>query len=316
MSLALITHLDCMLHQMGDHHPESPARLKSILDAINEDVQLKKINHYTAPKADLADLQLVHPRSYIEHIFSKIPKSHHGDDLVMLDGDTSVCFKSADAALRASGGLNKACDLVCKGQYNHAMALVRPPGHHAEPNRSMGFCLFNSIAIAGFYLQKKYQIKRICILDFDVHHGNGTQEALWDKEQFLFISSHQMPLYPGSGYQHERGVYHNILNVPLNSNSDGRLMRQQYEKIVFPQIDAFKPDFILVSAGFDAHVDDPLAQLEWEDDDFYWLGARLKEMANIHCDGKLVATLEGGYHLKALGRSVKCFLAALNERSS
>ncbi len=314
MPLALITHQDCSKHYMGTDHLESPSRLGAISQAITEDPSLAQLHQHAAQKASMQDLLRVHSQHHIDRIFDHVPAStSHGEQIIPLDEDTSLSSKSGEAALRAAGALVQAADIVMGKKTNRIMALVRPPGHHAEPDLAMGFCLFNSIAICASYLEHQYNIARICVIDFDVHHGNGTQAACWNTRNRLFISSHQMPLYPGSGDPQECGISNNILNIPLMPTSDGVLMRQQYEQVILPKIDAFKPEILLLSAGFDAHEDDPLANLNWSANDFFWLGKQFSAISNQHCDGKIIATLEGGYNLRALGKSTAQFLHSIND---
>ncbi|MEM7072244.1 MAG: histone deacetylase family protein [Pseudomonadota bacterium] len=308
MNLAFITHTECMNHVMGLGHIEQPARLQAVLRAIRQDPDLACLPCLEAPRAAMDALLQIHSPSHVEWIFNHIPT---GDMIAPIDGDTALSAQSGEAALRACGAAIKGVDLVIQNKARRAFALIRPPGHHAEPEKAMGFCLFNSIAIAAAYSQSRYGLERIAVLDFDVHHGNGTQKAFWNRPEWLFVSSHQMPLYPGSGHSDETGLCHNILNLPLEAGSDGTTMRRIYEQKILPRLDAFQPELLLISAGFDAHRDDPLAQLNWSSDDYRWLGERIVELGNQHCDGRVVALLEGGYDLQALGRSAVAFARAL-----
>jgi acetoin utilization deacetylase AcuC-like enzyme len=303
MTTLLITHPDCIAHDPGRGHPEAPARLAAVLDALND---IKGLRRMEAPLAERSALERVHPTAIVEAVLAAVPSRGHA----ALDPDTILSPGSGQAALRAAGALTAAVDAVMAGTARNVFCAVRPPGHHAEPDRPMGFCLFNSVAVAARHAQSRHGLARIAMVDFDVHHGNGTQAVAEKDASLFYASSHQYPLYPGTGAREETGLG-NVVNTPLASGSDGRLFRRAFEREILPALDAFAPDLLLVSAGFDAHRADPLAGLELEESDFAWVTARLAECADRHCGGKLVSVLEGGYHLKALGASAAAHVAAL-----
>ena len=251
-----------------------------------------------------------HPQDYVDKVTRAIPARGWAS----LDGDTHLSPGSLTAALRAVGGMVAAVDAVMAGAATNAFVAGRPPGHHAETATAMGFCLFGTVAIGAKRLLDHHGLSRVAIVDFDVHHGNGTQDLLWDEARVLFLSSHQMPLYPGTGAAHERGALGQIINIPLRSGSGSTAMRAAYEAQVFPALEAYKPEFILISAGFDAHEDDPLAGLNWQDEDYAWITRRLLDIADTHCCGRVVSTLEGGYDLEALEHSVAAHLGAMKGR--
>lgn len=293
-------------HVTPPGHPEQVARLASVTRAIAQ-VGLTPID---APLAEMADVLRCHPQSYIDKVAHTVPTR----GWAALDGDTHLSPGSLTAALRAVGGMAAAVDAVMAGRATNAFVAGRPPGHHAETATAMGFCLFGTVAIGAKRLLDHHGLSRVAIVDFDVHHGNGTQDLLWDEPRVLFISSHQMPLYPGTGAAQERGAHGQILNLPLRAGSGGAAMRAIYEAQVFPALQAFQPEFILISAGFDAHADDPLAGLNWQHQDYAWLTRRLLDVADAHCGGRVVSTLEGGYDLEALEDSVAAHLGAMKER--
>jgi acetoin utilization deacetylase AcuC-like enzyme len=293
----LLTHPACLQHDTGFGHPERADRLRAIDDALAAPT-FKTLEREQAPLADLAAIERLHPQAYVEMIRAAIPKRDH----TWLDPDTVVSPGSWDAALRATGAALCAVDRVMAGDADNAFCAVRPPGHHAEPSRAMGFCLFNSVAIAALHSRAKHGAKRVAVVDFDVHHGNGTQAAFWTDKDLFYGSTHQMPLFPGTGTLSEIGVG-NIFNAPLKPGDDGDDFRAAFETRILPALDAFAPDFLLVSAGFDAHVRDPLAQLRLVEDDFAWVTDKLLEAAAKHTGGKLVSTLEGGYDLDGLASS-------------
>ncbi len=309
MHTALFTHPDCLGHVTPPGHPERVDRLHAILRAL-DDPAFATLNRRDAPLATDSDLTLCHPQAYIDRVRAAIPDQ----GWVSLDADTHVMPASLTAALRAAGGAVAAVDAVLSGQVVNAFVAVRPPGHHAERETAMGFCLFGSVAIAAIHALERRGLARVAIVDFDVHHGNGTQDLVWNEPRVLFASSHQVPLYPGTGDVHETGAHGNVLNVPLAPATGGAEMRAVYDTMILPAIADFEPDLILVSAGFDAHAADPLANLRWTEDDYRWLTQRLCDLAQDCCAGRLVSCLEGGYDLDALAASVAAHVAVLMER--
>lgn len=286
-------------------HPERIARLETVFAALSE-VEADRMD---APMATEADIALCHPQAHIEALRDAMPTS----GMVQLDADTSASPGTWEAAMRGVGGCLLAVDQVLSGPHKRAFVATRPPGHHAEATRAMGFCLFGTIAIAARHALERHGLSRVAVVDFDVHHGNGTQDLLWDEPRAQFISSHQMPLYPGSGSPGERGGSGNVLNIPLPPGSDGHAMRTRYTSAVFPRLRAFAPELILISAGFDAHARDPLANLLWEAEDFAWLTRELVAIAEEVCGGRIVSTLEGGYDLQGLGEGVLAHVTELAE---
>ncbi len=286
-------------------HPERVDRL----DAVEQGLLGLGVTRRTAPLAAESDLLLCHPATYIARIRAAEPTK----GISQLDPDTWMSPGSFDAASHAVGGACAAVDAVLKGEDSNAFVIARPPGHHAETATPMGFCLFGTVAIAAKHALLR--LKRVAVIDFDVHHGNGTQDLLWNESRALFIGSHQMPLWPGTGERSERGAHHQILNIPLVPGSDGATMRTAFDAEAFPAIDAFKPELILISAGFDAHEDDPLAGLNWVAEDYAWLTRRLCDLADKHAQGRVVSCLEGGYDLDALAASVAAHVGVLQERS-
>ena len=302
---ALVTHEECLQHLTPPGHPEQVARLEYILEAL-KDINLLRVS---APMAADDDILRIHPREYINYLQEAVPEN----GFKSLDGDTHISSGSLTAAYRAAGGVLRAVDLVLSGEAKNAFVAVRPPGHHAETQTSMGFCLFGNIALGVKHALDFHGLKKVAVIDFDVHHGNGTQEILWDESRCLTFTSQQIPLWPGTGTEEEQGHYNNIVNIPLPPGSTGELMRQKYEALVFPVLRKFEPNLILISAGFDAHEADPLAELNWSTADFSWLTERLCKIAEECCEGRLVSTLEGGYDLKALADSVKAHVTKLCE---
>jgi acetoin utilization deacetylase AcuC-like enzyme len=252
-----------------------------------------------APLATVDQIALMHPRDHVERVLASVPES----GLVQLDGDTSMSPGSGEAALRAVGGVCAAVDAVVGGKAANAFCAGRPPGHHAEPEKPMGFCLFNNVAIAAAHARAVYGLKRVAVMDFDVHHGNGTQAMFWNEPDLMFASTHQMPLYPGTGSRQERGAHGTIVNAPLPGGADGEAFRAEMTKIILPALDAFAPELLIISAGFDAHADDPLAGLCFVEDDYAWATEALMEIAARHAGGRVVSSLEGGYDLDALAAS-------------
>lgn len=310
MTTAFFSHPDCLRHHTPTGHPEQVARLTRITTALAAP-QFDALDRRDAPLGDDAAILRCHPQSHLDAIIAAEPASGN----IALDGDTHMSPGSTQAARRAVGGCVAAVNAVISGEVGNAFVACRPPGHHAEPSTPMGFCLFGNAAIAAKHALDHHGLSRVAVVDFDVHHGNGTQALLWDEPRTLFISSHQNPLWPGTGLPEETGAHNTIQNLPLPPHSDGTLMRATYNAKVFPALEAFKPELLIISAGFDAHTDDPLAQLNWELDDFIWLTQRLCDLADAHCGGRVVSTLEGGYDLNALAASVAAHVEILMERA-
>jgi acetoin utilization deacetylase AcuC-like enzyme len=309
MATALYTHPDFDRHVTPDGHPERVARLHAIAAALSAP-EFDALDRRDAPLADRADVLRVHPEAYIARIEAAIPVSGFRS----LDADTHLSPGSLQASLRAVGGCTAAVDAVIAGEVANAFVAGRPPGHHAETATPMGFCLFGNAAIAAKRALDHHGLSRVAVVDFDVHHGNGTQDLLWSEERTLFVSSHQMPLWPGTGDVHESGAFDNVINVPLAPMTGGLEMRRAYEREVLPALHDFAPELVIVSAGFDAHAADPLANLEWTEPDFAWLTEKLCDLADAHAGGRLVSTLEGGYDLKALAASTAAHVRVLMER--
>ncbi|MFQ5534922.1 MAG: histone deacetylase family protein [Sphingomonadales bacterium] len=311
MRTALFTHGVCLDHDTGPGHPERPDRLSAVLNALAGD-EFALLIRRQAPPATIEQLTRVHDPAYVDQVLAAAPEQGR----VRLDPDTLMSPKSGAAALRAAGAVCAAVDFVISGQATNAFCAVRPPGHHAEPSTAMGFCLFNNIATGAFHARAAHGLERVAVVDFDVHHGNGTQDAFHGHPGLFFASTHQSPLYPGTGLTGEEGGAGNIHNVPLPPGAGSREFRAAFEARILPALDAFGPQFILVSAGFDAHANDPLAQLNLTEDDFGWATRQLVERAALHCQERLVSTLEGGYNLAALRASAKAHLRALIGREA
>jgi len=306
--MLVYTHKDCLLKDNGYDHPERKERLESVLESIKQ-IKDIKIDIKEAPIANINIISLVHPKKHIEKIFSNIPKI----GLVGVEkepyADTLLCANSKNAILRSCGaGIAAADNLMNKNE--RAFCAVRPPGHHAETIKAMGFCFINNIAVTARYLQNKYKINKIAIIDFDVHHGNGTQEIFYKDETVVYGSSHEVPLFPGTGSEDETGVG-NIFNAPLESGTSSEDFIKIFENKILNPIDKFKPEVILVSAGFDAHFRDPLANINLESKDFYKITKMIVDLANVHSNGKIISFLEGGYDLQALSEGIKEHLLAL-----
>jgi len=304
MAVALLTHPDCSLHEMGAHHPESPERLKAVLAAIEASGLGARLKAVEAPRATREQLLRVHEPEHVDFIFDSAPASSYA----YLDPDTSMNPKSLSAALHAAGAVAHATDLVLGGQVERAFCAVRPPGHHATPGRPMGFCLFNNVAVGATHALEAHGLERVAILDFDVHHGNGTEDSFHDDARVMMCSTFQHPYYPYCGA--DSGNDH-IINIPLPAMTGSRGFRDAVEQAWIPALDRFKPELVFVSAGFDAHREDPLAYLNLEDEDYRWVTEKLVEVANRHAKGRVVSTLEGGYNTVTLGRCVVQHLEAL-----
>lgn len=305
MTTLLYSHPICLEHDPGRHHPESSARLRAVLSAL-DGPEFAKLERREAPEARLDDLLRVHSRRHVERTLGSVPRSGH----VGIDADTILSPASGAAALRAAGAVVAAVDAVVAKEADNGFCAVRPPGHHAEPERAMGFCLFNNAAIGALRAREVHGLARVAVIDFDVHHGNGTQAAFEADSSLFYASTHQYPLYPGTGAASETGVG-NIINVPLRPLSGSGPFRLALTERILPALDAFRPDLVIASAGFDAHRNDPLAQLLLDEEDYAWVTQKLLEIADRHAEGRFVATLEGGYDLAALSASVTAHVRAL-----
>ena len=306
MSTLLLSHPACLNHLTPAGHPERPDRLRAIEQAL-EDEKFQTLARVEAPLAPLNIVALAHPMDYVEAIREASPS----EGLVRLDADTAMSPGSFEAALRAVGGAKLAVDEVMTGKATNAFVATRPPGHHTETARPMGFCLFNNAAIAARYAQKTYDVERAAIVDFDVHHGNGTQDIFWADKTVMYCSTHEMPLYPGTGAIGERGDFNTIVNAPLSAGDGGDVFREAFETVILPRLREFKPDIMIISAGFDAHTRDPLANLNLVEADFSWATKKLMDIADASAKGRVVSLLEGGYDLQGLSRSVAAHVTAL-----
>ena len=296
MSTALFTHPACLEHDPGEWHPECPARLRAVLAAL-EGEAFAPLLREVAPAATREQLLLAHPAGYVDAILAIRPEA---GETIALDADTLMSAGSARAALHAAGGAMAGVDAVMAGWARTAFVAVRPPGHHAEPARPMGFCLFNNVALAAKWARERWGIRRVAVVDFDVHHGNGTQAIFGPDADLFYGSSHQSPCYPGTGEAWEHGVADNVVNAPLPPGADSAAFRAAWSGTILPALEAFAPELLLVSAGFDGHKADPLAQLRLETADFAWITAALLAIAERPCAGRMVSVLEGGYDLDAL----------------
>lgn len=305
MTSGLFYHPECERHNPPEGHPECAARLGVVMDAL-KGKDFSDLVRFEADQATQDMLLLVHPESHINHVKDNIPPQ----GIYSLDADTHLSTGSYRSALRAVGAVCGAIDKVMAGEMDNAFCAVRPPGHHAEPDQAMGFCLFNSVAIGALYARKVHFCRRVAIIDFDVHHGNGTQTVVEQHKGLFYGSTHQSPLYPGTGHLQDqgRGI---IVNAPLADGSGSHAFRRAYEERILPELEKFKPDFILISAGFDGHAMDPLANLNLNEEDFFWITSRIMDMARSHCHGRLVSSLEGGYNLSVLGESAAAHVSAL-----
>jgi acetoin utilization deacetylase AcuC-like enzyme len=305
LTTAFISHTDCLAHDMGSYHPESPLRLRAVEDQLIASGLINYLDHRDAPAADRAQLERVHTAAYIDSIFASVPKAgiHH------LDPDTAMNPFSLRAALRAAGAVVYAVDLVLSGEKKTAFCSVRPPGHHAERERAMGFCFFNNVAIGAAHALEHHGLKRVCIADFDVHHGNGTEDIFRDDPRVLMVSTFQHPFYPYSGADSGSAT---MVNIPLPAYTGGERFRNAVTEHWVPAVDAFAPELLLISAGFDAHRDDDMASFSLIESDYAWVTQTLLDLAAKHCQGRIVSVLEGGYELHALGRSVMTHLKVLS----
>ncbi len=306
MSTLLITHPACLDHLTPSGHPERPERLRAVERALEAE-KFQLLARVEAPMAPFEIIALCHPMDYITEIRDATP----GEGMVRLDADTSISPGSFEAALRAVGGAVHAVDEVLSNKAANAFVATRPPGHHAETARPMGFCLFDNAAIAARYAQDRHGVARAAIVDFDVHHGNGSQEIFWADKTVMYCSTHQMPLFPGTGAVIESGEYETIVNAPLRPGDGGEEFRAAFESRLLPRLREFQPELIVISAGFDAHMRDPLANINLLEADFAWATQKIMDVADRYADGRVVSLLEGGYDLQALANSVAAHVTAL-----
>ncbi|MGB0670142.1 MAG: histone deacetylase family protein [Rhodospirillales bacterium] len=308
MFTQFFTHSACLEHDTGDHHPECADRLRAIYQALEHE-RFVHLERHEAPLGDIELVRKVHKPEYVDAIMRRVPK----EGQAFVDGDTVMSPMSGEAMLRSVGGVCAAIDSVMTGMAPNAFVATRPPGHHAEFSAAMGFCFFNNAACGARYARDEYNIRRVAVIDFDVHHGNGTEELFRFDPDLFYGSSHQFPAYPGTGHEADRGQYNNICNAELKPGATGQDFRHVYDYAILPALDHFKPELLIISAGFDAHARDPLAQLRLQTDDFAWVTRELKKIAHRHCRGRIVSVLEGGYDLGALAASVAVHIAVLME---
>ena len=306
MTTLLLSHAACLDHLTPMGHPERPDRLRAIERALEQE-QFQMLAREEAPMTTLDVIARVHPMDYVEQIRDANPK----EGMVRLDGDTTMSPGTFEAVMRAAGGAVRAVDEVMSGAVANAFVATRPPGHHAETATPMGFCLFNNAAVAARHAQAAHGAERVAIVDFDVHHGNGSQDIFWNDPTVMYCSTHQMPLYPGTGALSERGARNTIVNAPLSPGDGGDQFREAMETAILPRLRDFSPDLIIISAGFDAHIRDPLANLNFVEADFTWATQKLMEIADKTAQGRVVSVLEGGYDLQGLSRSVAAHVTAL-----
>lgn len=306
MNTMLFSHSDCLDHDTGYGHPECADRLRVVLAAL-EDEAFMFLDRRDAPLATREQLERVHPQAHVTALLDAIPRDGHGS----IDADTVLSPGTGGAALRAAGAVVAAVDAVCEGQARNAFCAVRPPGHHAEPDQAMGFCLFNNVAVGAAHARAVHGVRRVAIIDFDVHHGNGTQTFCEQDPDLFYGSTHQWPLYPGTGSVREKGQFGNIVNACLPALAGSPEFRHAFQAQLIPALDAFKPELVMISAGFDAHMRDPVGGLDLTEDDFAWVTQKLVEVADRHAKGRVVSVLEGGYDLRALANSTAAHVKML-----
>jgi acetoin utilization deacetylase AcuC-like enzyme len=306
MTTLLITHPSGLNHLTPMGHPERPDRLRVLMQTFDEE-QFQPLQRVEAPSVPLETIALCHPMDYVEALRQAVPEQ----GIVAIDADTSMSPGSFEAALRAVGGAVHAVNEVVGKRADNAFCAMRPPGHHTETARAMGFCLFNTAAIAARYAQDHHGLGRVAVVDFDVHHGNGSQDIFWSDASVMYCSTHQMPLYPGTGAKSESGEHDNIINAPLSAGDGGERFREAFQSRILPRLSSFGPELIVISAGFDAHKRDPLANLQLVDTDFAWVTKALMEVADKTAQGRVISVLEGGYDLEGLSQSAAAHVTAL-----
>jgi acetoin utilization deacetylase AcuC-like enzyme len=311
MATLYITHECCLKHDTGPGHPERADRLRAVWKVLSHEMYAPLIREEAVEGTDDA-IALMHPQAYIDALREAAPQS----GAVYVDGDTLMSPGTMKAILYGVGAAVRATDAVMSGEVQNAFSCMRPPGHHAEPTQAMGFCFFNNAAIAAAHARKAHGAERVAVVDFDVHHGNGTQAMFWSEPDLFYASTHEMPLYPGTGHVRETGVANNICNAPLRAGDSGKQFREAMEGRVLPALADFRPDLLIISAGFDAHRDDPLANIGLAEEDYSWVTYKLADIAHKHCKGRIVSVLEGGYNLNGLAQSAGLHVAALMEAGS
>lgn len=305
--IGIISHPDCLLHEISPGHPECPERIQVIEHALKQSKLEPFLKFYQAIPAHKAELTTAHDAEYVDFIFKMAPK----EGFFQIDADTTMNPHSLQAALLSAGGAIQAVDIIMKGEVEQVFCNLRPPGHHAEEARAMGFCFFNNVAIAVLHAINRYKFERVAIVDFDVHHGNGTEDIFLGDNRVMLLSSYQYPFYPMTPIQENS----HLLHLPLPAGTRGLEFRKLFAQKFLPRLEDFEPEFIFISAGFDAHAIDPLANLKFEEEDYYWLGKEIYEVAEKNCSGRIVSCLEGGYALKALGQCVVAHLAPFVNKS-
>ena len=306
MTTLYLSHPAALDHLTPAGHPERPDRMRAVARALEAE-PFAGLLREEAPRADLDTVALAHPRAFVDAVEAAAPRN----GLLQIDADTVMSPGTLEAVLRGVGAAVRGVDEVMTAKAKNAFSGMRPPGHHAERTRAMGFCLFNNAAIAARHAQKAHGAERVAIVDWDVHHGNGSQDIFWSDSTVMYCSTHQMPLYPGTGARSERGEHNTIVNAPLSPGDDGEIFREAFQAAILPRLDAFGPDLVIISAGFDAHWRDPLANLRLTEADFAWATVKLMELAERRCGGRVVSLLEGGYDLEGLAKSVAAHVSAL-----